>query len=123
MIKSSNIDDSDGSGRKAKGGRERRRFLRARYLESLDFREEKSGMEGTGMGIDVSAGGMSFFSGQLHHLFNAVELILLNRAVSVRGVVRNIEQIADGGKRVGVEFVHVEHELFDVLRDIEPCPD
>jgi hypothetical protein len=92
-------------------GTERSRHERLPYRTEIHYGAED--LE-PAAGVDLSFGGVGFIAPQVVKIGAEVEIAFLDRSVAVRGIVRNLQQMA-AGYRVGVQFHADEREVVDVV--------
>lgn len=64
--------------------------------------------------VDLSVGGIGLIADLRTGQHRKLELVLLERSVSVEGVVRYEAETPDAAFRVGIEFVEPQPELEEV---------
>jgi len=93
-------------------GAERRRYTRHTFTGRLYYR---GSVYDEGRGIDISEGGVGFRSRHALSPGAPLDVIFLNRSVTVSGIVRYHAEEAEGWHRVGVEFEQREPDVLNVL--------
>jgi hypothetical protein len=93
------------------GGREARRWLRRAFVGKV-FLEEQGGEEFPA--VELSAGGIGIRCPRRLGPGRMVELAFLDRAVSVKGIVRH-ETPQQSEWRIGIEFLQPQPDLVDVV--------
>lgn len=91
---------------------ERRRFPRYPFAARVYYRGT---VEDEGDGIDISEGGVAFHSRHAIAPGALLDVIFLNRSVTVSGTVRNRVQVDEWWHRIGVEFERREPDIVNVV--------
>ena len=93
----------------------RRKHLRFPYDDSVEFHDSGQGTMISGGALNISEGGIALVSEYSLHLDTEINLNLLNKNVSVKGIVRGLKKISDNRCRMSIEFKTGEKELLEVI--------
>ena len=93
----------------------RRQFVRMPYQDDVTVRQK--GKKIDAKGIDLSSGGIGFFSAEEPDRFSSLDVIVLRGAISIPGAMRTSAPANGEGYRVSVAFDSRQEDVFSVLTD------
>ena len=91
----------------------RRKYSRSPFSDEISIRQKGRIMEGHG--IDLSSGGIGFYTQTEPDRFSSMDIIVLRGAISIPGAMRRASPANGEGYRISVAFDAPQDEIYSVL--------
>ena len=92
---------------------ERRKQDRKEYEANIRIHQEGKVLYAEG--VDLSTGGISFFSDSVPSRFTSLDVVIVSGAIAIPGALRNAKQDEEGRYRVSVAFDSPQPGVYTVL--------